>query len=135
MRHLATDTADRPAFWMKPDIVLMERGQVRFILDAKWKRLDPSARNHGVIQADAYPLLAYGRTYGCRRVILVYPRTTGFREMVRFRFAGDRDLELGCFPFDVSDPEGSVRGMMIALTPQETPLSSERATAPTELDS
>ena len=112
MRHLATDTEDRPAFWMKPDIVLMEGGQVRFILDAKWKRLDPGARNHGVGQADAYQLFAYGRRYGCRRVVLVYPRTAGFREMVRFRFAGDRDLELGCFPFDVDDAVGSVRGMV-----------------------
>ena len=110
MRHLATDEADRPAFWLKPDIVLMERGRVRFILDAKWKRLDPGARNHGVSQADAYQLFAYGRTYGCRRVVLVYPRTAEFRETVRFRFAGD--LEMACFPFDVSDAAGSVRGMM-----------------------
>ena len=112
MRHLATDGTDRPAFWMKPDIVLMESGQVRFILDAKWKRLDPGARNHGVSQDDAYQLFAYGRTYGCRRVVLVYPRTAEFRETVRFRFAGDPDLELGCFPFDVSDAVGSVRAMM-----------------------
>ena len=112
MRYLATDTADRPAFWLKPDIALMERGQVRFILDAKWKRLDPGARNHGVGQADAYQLFAYGRRYGCRRVVLVYPRTAGFRETVSFRFAGDRDVELACFPFDVGDAVGSVRGTM-----------------------
>ena len=112
MRHLATDAAGKQAFWMKPDIVLMERGQVRFILDTKWKRLDPSARNHGVSQADAYQLFAYGRRYGCRRVVLVYPRTTAFRETVSFRFVGDDGLELVCFPFDVSDAAGSVRGMM-----------------------
>ena len=113
--HLATDTEDGPAFWLKPDIVLMERGQVRFILDAKWKRLDPGKRNHGVSQTDAYQLFAYGRRYGCRRVVLVYPRTTEFRETVRFRFAGDEDLEMACFPFDVGDAVGSVRRMMPAL--------------------
>ena len=111
-RPLAMDEADRPAFWLKPDIVLMERGQVRFILDAKWKRLDSGARNHGVSQADAYQLFAYGRRYGCRRVILVYPRTKAFRETARFRFDGDQDLELACFPFDASDPAESVRALM-----------------------
>ena len=112
MRHLATDIADRPAFRMKPDIALLERGQILFILDAKWKHLDPSERNRGVSQADAYQLFAYGRTYGCRRVVLVYPMTAEFRETVRFRFTGDNDLELACFPFDVSDAKGSVREMM-----------------------
>ena len=113
MRHLAVDGAGKEAFWMKPDIVLMKRGQVRSILDAKWKHLDPSARNCGVSQDDAYQLFAYGRTYGCRRVVLVYPRTAGFRETVRFRFAAHHDLELGCFPFDVADAAGrSVRTMM-----------------------
>ncbi len=111
MRPLATDGADKRAFWLKPDIVLMERGRVRFILDAKWKRLDPSARNYGVSQGDAYQLFAYGRTYGCRRVVLVYPRTTGFRETVWFRFAAHSDLEMDCFPFDVSDAVGSVRAI------------------------
>lgn len=111
-RHLATDGADEGVFRMKPDISLMERDQVRFILDAKWKRLDPRERNHGVIQADAYQLFAYGRTYGLRRVALVYPRTAGFRKPIRFRFAGDHDLEMDCFPFDVSDPAGSVHAIM-----------------------
>ena len=76
----------------------MERGQVRFILDAKWKRLDPRARNHGVSQADAYQLFAYGRRYGCRRVVLVYPRTTAFSESLNFRFVGDRRSGDGVFP-------------------------------------
>ena len=66
MWHLATDGAGKDAFRLKPDVVLLERKQVRFILDAKWKRLDPDAPNHGVSQDDAYQLFAYGRRYGCR---------------------------------------------------------------------
>ena len=111
MRPLAMDGANKPAFWLKPDIVLMERGRIRFILDAKWKRLDSSARNYGVSQDDAYQLFAYGRMYGLQRVVLVYPRTEGFREPVRYRFAGDHDLELDCFPFDVSDAAASVHAI------------------------
>ena len=115
MRHLATDVAGGSAFRLKPDIALMERGRVRFILDAKWKRLDPGERNHGVSQADAYQMFAYGRRYGCRRVVLVYPRTAEFREVVRFRFAGEQDPELACFPFDVSDGEKGVGGLVGAV--------------------
>ena len=110
---LAADHAGLDAFRLKPDIVLLtESGQVRFILDAKWKRLDPGAPNHGVSPADAYQLFAYGRRYGCRRVVLVYPRTTAFRETINFRFVDDQDLEMACYPFDVDDSAGTVDAMM-----------------------
>ena len=112
MRSLATDGAGKDAFRLKPDVVLSDRGQVRFILDAKWKGLDPGAPNHGVSRDDAYQLFAYGRRYGCRRVVLVYPRTTAFHEPLIFRFVDDRDLEMACFPFNVADSAGTVRMMM-----------------------
>ncbi len=110
-RHLATDGTCKPVFRLKPDIALMDRQQVRFILDSKWKRLDHSESNHGVSQADAYQLFAYGKRYGCRRVVLLYPKSTMFRETLRFRFV-DEDLALACFPFDVADPEGTVCKIM-----------------------
>ena len=112
VRPLARDGAGTDAFRLKPDVVLSDRGQVRFILDAKWKRLDPRAPNHGVSQDDAYQLFAYGKRYGCRRVVLVYPRTTAFHEPLIFRFVDDLDLEMACFPFNVADPAGTVRTMM-----------------------
>ena len=110
-RPLATDAAGESAFKLIPDIVLMEHGKVRFILDAKWKRLDPEAPNHGVSQDDAYQLFAYGKRYGCRRVVLVYPRTRAFHETLHFRFLNGHDLEMACFPFDVADCAGSVGAM------------------------
>ncbi len=111
VRPLAADHTGLDAFRLKPDIVLTEGGQVRFILDAKWKHLDPRAPNRGVSSADAYQLFAYGKRYGCRRVVLVYPRTTTFRETLIFRFV-DHDLEMACFPFDVEDSAGTVETMM-----------------------
>ena len=115
MRPLATDGAGKDAFRLKPDIVLMERGQARFILDAKWKRLDPDAANHGVSQDDAYQLFAYGKRYGCRRVVLVYPRTTAFCETLHFRFVEDHGLKMTCFPFNVADSAEAVGAMMREL--------------------
>ena len=112
IRPLATDVAGEDAFRLKPDVVLSDRAQVRFILDAKWKRLDPRAPNRGVSRDDAYQLFAYGRRYGCRRVVLVYPRTTAFREPFIFRFLDDLDLEMACFPFNVADSAGTVNMMM-----------------------
>ena len=112
MKPLATDGAGKDAFRLRPDVVLMEHRQVRFILDAKWKRLDLAAPNHGVRPDDAYQLFAYGRRYGCRRVVLVYPRTAAFHETLRFRFVDDGDLELACFPFDVADSAGTVDALM-----------------------
>ena len=111
VRPLAVDRAGGGAFRLKPDIALSEGGQVRFILDAKWKRLDPGEPNQGVGQDDAYQLFAYGRGYGCRRVVLVYPRTAAFRETIVFRF-DDQDLELACLPFDVEDSAATVGTMM-----------------------
>ena len=130
-RHLAEERRDGerrgdPAFLLKPDVALLEQaagpgtdrgrgdGEVRFILDAKWKRLDPGERNHGVSQTDVYQLFAYGKRYGCRQVALLYPRTAAFGEPLRYRFVDD-DLALCCFPFDVSDPAGSVGALVDTL--------------------
>ena len=112
IRSLAKDCSGNDAFRLKPDVVLMEHGQVRFVLDAKWKRLDRDAANHGVSQGDAYQLFAYGKRYGCRRVVMVFPRTTKFHETLHFRFVGERDLEMACFPFNVADPAQTVDAMM-----------------------
>ena len=96
-------------FYMKPDICLIERGDVRFILDTKWKCLNENdnGRKHDIRQADMYQLFAYGKKYGCKQVALVYPKTARFQEVLRYEF--DEYLSLSCFPFDVTDPEGSVK--------------------------
>ncbi len=114
-QHLAIDDRDQEWFYLKPDIVLQERGQTRFILDAKWKRLDPSERNHNIKQPDVYQLFAYGRRYDCRRVALIYPQTAAFRQTLRFRFQDEPALELACFPFNVEEPEKTVGALMQEL--------------------
>ena len=55
------------------------QGEVVLIADAKWKRLmakvdDPK---QGVSQADVYQMMADGRLYRCRRLLLLYPHHAG----------------------------------------------------------
>ena len=106
------------AFRMKPDITLSEGDRVKFILDAKWKDIDGSDydQKHGIDQADMYQLYAYGKAYGkhygCKAVALVYPKTARFTRELRYQFFDG--LPLFCLPFDVSNPNESVRlGMQV----------------------
>ena len=107
-----------PAFYMKPDIALVRSGEVRFVLDAKWKELDGHGPKYGISQDDVYQLYAYGRKFGCAKVVLIYPKTRKFVSPLRYEFqdeVADQGLELFCFPFDVVQPDKSVREIMDQL--------------------
>ena len=104
-RHLVTDASGTGRFMMMPDLCLWLDGKLVTILDAKWKRLVPDQDEHkaGIVQADLYQLLAYGYTYGCPRLVLIYPDHPGLEDWVRprFRYAaptGD-SIELGIATF------------------------------------
>lgn len=103
-------------FRMRPDIALRtEDGEVKFILDAKWKHFsaEPDASKPGVDQGDLYQLYAYGKRYGCKTVALVYPWSHQFKTKLTFRFFDC--LKLICLPFDVAHPERSVSEALRAL--------------------
>lgn len=108
------------AFQMRPDISLVDpdpslrdrkdKDKVKFILDAKWKRLneDGNDSKHGISQADMYQLYSYGTQYSCKTVALIYPKTEKFNSPLEYKFGpdfNDASLRLFCFPFDVEDPE------------------------------
>jgi len=97
----------KPIFQLKPDL-LVEAGPKRWILDAKWKRLDSADRDnkYGLSQSDFYQLHAYGMKYlqGRGNMALVYPRTTLFSEpLVPFHF--DENLMLSVLPFDLDEDQ------------------------------
>ena len=109
------------AFTMKPDITLMRGNDVRFILDAKWKKIDGTVRDpkHDVAQGDVYQIYSYGRRFGCRTVALIYPRTQQFQSPLRYQFDDKvcgQPLDLWCFPFDVLQPSHSVGDMIGELS-------------------
>ena len=94
-------------FRMKPDLTLLSGGEPRFILDTKWKHIDPQDKKRGISQGDMYQLFAYGKRYRCKRVALIYPKTEEFRDPSHYRFVDD-DLFLLCYPFDLTEPRKSV---------------------------
>lgn len=71
-----------PRFQTRPDILIKRGGRTVLVLDTKWKRigLNPEDRKHGVSQADVYQMMAYGRIYQCRDLMLLYPHHAALGE-------------------------------------------------------
>ncbi len=115
-REIFVETDGKSPFRMRPDMALRTGGgEVKFILDAKWKHFSArtDASKHGPDQRDLYQLYGYARRYGCKTVALVYPWSRHFKTKLTFRFF-DR-LKLICLPFDVADPERSVKEALSTL--------------------
>lgn len=56
----------------RPDIIVRRGGDVRAVIDTKWKRL-----SDGVSQSDVYQMMAYARLYRSSRLALLYPAAPG----------------------------------------------------------
>ena len=56
-------------FGLRPDIVV--DGDI--VIDTKWKPLKAGRATLGVSRDDVYQMLAYGRAYDARRLVLLYP--------------------------------------------------------------
>lgn len=70
MEDVATGSG---AFLAKPDVVGRQAGSTRWILDTKWKLLDPGEPYLGVSQSDIYQMMGYAHRYACSDVVLLYP--------------------------------------------------------------
>ena len=105
----------RDAFMMKPDVSLRVGNRAAFVLDAKWKHIDAHREDpkHGIDQDDMYQLYAFAKAYECNLAALVYPRNRTFSRPLHYRFFDGSGLI--CLPFDVRDPQASVRASMRAL--------------------
>ncbi len=91
-------------FQLRPDL-LVQHGNRRWILDAKWKLLDSADRDgkYGLSQSDFYQLFAYGHKYlgGQGEMVLIYPQHKRFTEVLPvFDFGGG--LSLSVIPFDLT---------------------------------
>lgn len=99
----------QPYFQLRPDYLVEQAGNPRWVVDAKWKLLDAlqsgADRKYRLSQADLYQLYAYGHKYlrsdlGERTLFLVYPRTDAFREpLAPFEYEPGHVLHV--IPFDL----------------------------------
>ncbi len=93
--HLCTHKK-KDIFNLKPDI-LLEKEERAWVLDAKWKCLNPEEPNYNLSQGDMYQLFAYGHKYmkGQGDMALVFPATKKFRGIEQpFEFDADSKLRL-----------------------------------------
>ncbi len=67
--HYALTGEHGGLFALRPDIVVDND----IVIDTKWKELKPDEPTLGVAQADVYQMLAYGRAYQAKRLVLLYP--------------------------------------------------------------
>ena len=72
-QHLARYENGNPVFELRPDIVASDAGNIKFIIDTKWKRLKETANREGVATADVYQMFAYSTQYASPDVTLLYP--------------------------------------------------------------
>lgn len=101
-RHLCL-YEEKGFFQLRPDL-LLTLGDQRWILDAKWKRLDASDRDNrfGLSQSDFYQMFAYGQKYldGVGDLVLIYPRTSRFPTPLG-PFGFSDSMRLWALPFDL----------------------------------
>ena len=117
--------ADRGhVFALQPDIVVDED----IVVDAKWKELKPEETTAGVEQSDVYQMLAYGRAYRARRLVLVYPWHTGLPESGVFKRwrVPDTATPFDVVTVDIGTPQ-SVRSLLreTLRDPTRSPDSAE----------
>lgn len=94
-------------FCLKPDL-LIDTPEARWILDAKWKRVDmrKPTKNYDLSQSDFYQLFAYGHKYrkgaDVPKMVLIYPHWSGLKEALPvFQYGGG--MSLWVLPFDLEN--------------------------------
>ena len=105
---------------IRPDIVIKNKDAKEiFILDTKWKILNKLDDKFKISTEDVYQMLAYVKTYSCKRAYLLYPATnmnqsTFFTKDDKLIFNTD-DFELNIQFVDLSSEEGTEKSLINIL--------------------
>lgn len=76
---LAASKDKTSVFKLTPDVLVWKTGEPVIgatpeqVIDAKWKSIDPGARDWGVREGDVYQMLAYATRFECQQGVLAYP--------------------------------------------------------------
>lgn len=107
---------DRRVFRLEPDLAFYADGKFSLLLDAKYKRLDPSPTSIGVSQGDVYQMHAYAHRYDCARVLLLYPQTAEHSEPLKATFTledGDQQIDVRTVDIRVDLGKSSGRHQLV----------------------
>ncbi|MEM3564735.1 MAG: hypothetical protein QXR19_16005 [Candidatus Jordarchaeaceae archaeon] len=81
-------------FKLVPDILVLV-GSKKFIIDTKYKTLDPDDKNLGVSQQDIYQMYAYATKSDAEKVLLLYPDLEGeLKNKWYFKLSDRKKIEL-----------------------------------------
>ena len=129
--HLATETQrQKPAFLLKPDILIRSGPTPVAVADTKWKVLDAKAKDLGVSESDVYQLLAYAHRYGVDQAFLLYPHHTGLGlPGLKREYEIQGTLRLGIVSLDLARLETLPAGLMETLG-RKDPTSSDHLATP-----
>lgn len=98
--YLIDEHQGKQHFSLRPDLVLRKADKT-FILDMKWKWIEPHLPNYGIEQADLYQLYAYGQKYAAETLYLIYPAHKYFKgPLLPFHY--NNELKLLILPFDIT---------------------------------
>lgn len=97
-KHFLLETPKQ--FSLIPDMVLYENDKAICLLDTKWKRLDFTRQDFGILQADLYQMFVYAKKYGTKKVILIYPEIEENSPQITY-WKYDSSLEIGIVLFPV----------------------------------
>lgn len=94
-------------FAMHPDLVI-RRGNDVFVMDTKWKLLNPDKPNGGISQVDMYQMCAYQRKFNAKHVTLLYPKPEGDVESIRKEYLSDEGVTVNVCFVDLFDMDRSL---------------------------
>lgn len=108
-QHLVSH-AGQNWFALKPDFIVRENRNAKYVLDTKWKLLDARLSNgtdkYLISQSDIYQLFAYGKKYlgGVGELFLIFPSHSSFSEPLP-PFDYSNELRLWVVPFNLDSDE------------------------------
>lgn len=94
-------------FAMRPDLVI-RRGNDVFVMDTKWKLLNPAKPNGGISQADMYQMCEYQRKFCAKHVTLLYPKPESGADSIKKEYLSDDGMTVRLSFVDLFDMDGSL---------------------------
>lgn len=101
--HLLETQEGTKKFTLRPDIIVENENEL-YVIDIKWKKLNPKAKNYGIAQSDLYQLFSYGQKYAQSnktvRLLIIYPPSQGFTDKLPDFYFKEQSLPLQIYAYD-----------------------------------